>query len=81
VEPRQDLLVLDQNQVLRRRRVGDDNHSTNCLAVGTVSEFRRSLLTQTRTGLALALEVLDRVVARHAATLENERKSLREGIP
>jgi hypothetical protein len=35
-----------------------------------MSEFRLSLLTQTRAGLALALEVLDRVIERHAVTLE-----------
>jgi hypothetical protein len=33
-------------------------------------EVRLSLLTQTRTGLALALEVLNRVIERHAVTLE-----------
>ena len=35
-----------------------------------MSEFSLTLLTQTRTGLALAVEVLNRVFERHSVTLE-----------
>lgn len=70
IKRRQDVLALDQNQVLQRRCVGDDNHSTDRLAAWGMSEFSLTLLTQTRTGLALALEVLNRVFERHAVTLE-----------
>ena len=57
-------------RILQRRCVGDDNHSTDRLAAGRMGEFSVTLLTQTRTGLALALEVLNRVFERHAVTRE-----------
>jgi hypothetical protein len=70
IKRRQDVLVLDQNQVLERRCVGDDNHSTDRLAAWRMSESSLTLLTQTRTGLALAFEVLNRVFERHAMILQ-----------
>ncbi len=65
-----DVLVLDQNQVLQRRGVGDDDHSTNRSAAGRMSECSLTLLTQARARLALALEVLDGVLEWHAVTLK-----------
>jgi hypothetical protein len=70
VKRRQDVLVLDQNRVLQRRCVGDDNQSTDRSAAWRLSEFSQTRLPQTCTGLALALEVLNCVFERHAVTLE-----------
>jgi len=62
--------VLDQNQVLQRRCVGDDDQSTDRLVAWRMSEFSLTPLTQMCTGPALAFEVLNCVVERHAVTLQ-----------
>lgn len=66
----QDVLALDQNQVLQRRRVGDDNHSKGRSAAWRVGEFSLALLSQMRTGVALTLEVLNGVFEGDAVALE-----------
>ena len=69
VQRRQDVLALDQNQVLQRRGVGDDNHSKSRSAAW-VGELSLALLSQLRTGVALTLEVLNGVFEGDAVALE-----------
>jgi hypothetical protein len=59
IERRQNMLVLDENQMLQRRRVSDDNHSKSGSAVRMVRGLSLTLLSQLNTGFALTLEVLD----------------------
>lgn len=62
--------MLNQDEVSKRTGVGDDDRARSRSA-WRVSQLGVPLLTQLRAGLALALELVERVLERHAVTLQH----------
>lgn len=65
----QNVDVLDQNEVLKRTGIGDNNHVADRSAC-RVGDLRLPLFSESSAGLALVFKIVDRVFERNAVALQ-----------
>ena len=73
IQRRQNVDVLDEDEILKGTCIGDDNHVAGCSA-GRVGELRLPLFSQSSAGLALAFEIVDGVFERNTVSLQKSVK-------